>query len=340
MEKRGGIVAIAWSPSCVRTKQYAKRLNAKAHMIHYLQWKRPLLAPVKYIPQWIKTWMVLYRERPSAVYVPIPPPFAALCVALYCRVMGIPFVMDKHGHSLTGRKWSWTAPLQRWLARQARVSIVDQERYRRLFEESWDARAVLLERPPLQIDFDKLQRIDDPEQFGVTVVNTFAGDEPLDIVLDAARALPDVPFYVLGDTARAPGQVLETAPQNVIFPGYLHNEDYWNRLYSSRALIVLTTEKYSLLGGAQEGMSLGKPLIISDQPALREYFTKGTVFVDHTADSIRDAVLEAREHEARLAQESLDMAAEKRQRWEVEFQRLLTFLEDSSYHVQPQPVKQ
>jgi glycosyltransferase involved in cell wall biosynthesis len=323
----------------VRTKQYAKRLDAKAHMIHYLQWKRPLLAPLKYIPQWIKTWIILYRERPTAVYVPTPPPFAVLCVALYCRVMGIPFVMDKHGHSITGPKWSWSAPLHRWLARRARVNIVDQVRYQRLLEDVWDARAVLLERPPLQIDFDKLQRIDDPEKFTVTVVNTFNGDEPLDIVLDAARELPDVPFYVLGDTARAPKEQLKSAPQNVTFPGYLHNEDYWNRLHSSRAIIVLTTDPYSLLGGAQEGMSLGKPLIISDQPALREYFIKGTVFVNHTAESIRDAVLEAREHEVRLAQESVDMAAEKRQRWEAEFQRLLTFLEDSSYHVQPQPAK-
>jgi hypothetical protein len=33
------------------------------------------------------------------------------------------------------------------------------------------------------------------------------------------------------------------------------------------------------------------------------------------------------------------MAAEKRQRWENEFQRLLTFLEDSSYQAQPQPAK-
>jgi glycosyltransferase involved in cell wall biosynthesis len=339
MDKRDKIVAIAWSPNCVRTKQYAKRLGATAHMIHYLQWKRPMLAPLKYIPQWIKTWITLYRERPTAVYVPIPPPFAALCVALYCRARGIPFVMDKHGHSLTGRKWAWTAPLQRWLARRARVNIVDQVRYQQLFEEEWDARAVRLERPPLQIDFDKLQRIDDPEKFTVTVVNTFAGDEPLDIVLDAARELPDIPFYVLGDTARATREQLASAPTNVTFPGYLHNEDYWNQLYSSRAIIVLTTESYSLLGGAQEGMSLGKPLIVSDQPALREYFTKGTVFVEHTAESIRDAVIEAREHEARLGQESLDMAAEKCQRWEHEFQRLLTFLEDNSYQVQPQPAK-
>ena len=65
------------------------------------------------------------------------------------------------------------------------------------------------------------------------------------------------------------------APDNVEFTGYLLKDEYWNRLNSARAIIVLTTHHYSLLGGAMDGLYLEKPVIVSDQPTLREFSRRG-----------------------------------------------------------------
>jgi glycosyltransferase involved in cell wall biosynthesis len=238
--------------------------------------------------------------------------------------------MDTHSPALYSWKWAWTVPLQRALCKPALVSIVDQGRYKRLFE-SWGAKALILERPPLRIPSDSLERIANADQFGVTVVNTFARDEPLDIILGAADQLPEVRFTVLGDTSLARKSLLRSAPDNVEFAGYLLGNVYWSQLYSSRAVIALTTYPYSLLGGAQEAMALGKPLILSRQPALMDYFTKGAIFVDHSVTSIVCGVQELQDREHHLTQDMVELAVEKEKRWNTAFQELLALIgEDTS----------
>jgi len=166
----------------------------------------------------------------------------------------------------------------------------------------------------------------EPDQFAVTVVSTFAGDEPLNLVLEAARRLPDVHFYVTGDTALADQGFLDSAPRNVVFTGYLKGENYWCRLLSSGAIMVLTTNPYSLVAGGLEGMYSSKPLLLSRQPALLEYFTKGTVFIDHTPESIAEGVRQTRERESALSRESAELAAQKRAQWSSAFQEFVGIL--------------
>lgn len=321
MRNHGGIAAIAWAPSQRQVEDEAQRLNASFYKIHYLRFQRPILAPIKYVPQCLKTWLVLLRQRPSAVYVFISPVFAALSVFVYCRLAGIPFIMDVGGQALISRKWAWTAPLVRILSRQARVNIVDQERFKLLFE-SWGAQTLLLERPPLARKWNRCGAMTEKDRFTVTLISTFAADEPIELVLGAAERLSEVSFFILGDTALAKRGLLAKAPGNVMFPGYLSGDDYWNLLDSSQAVMVLSTDHYSLSSGAVEGMALGKPLILSKQPALTNYFSKGAVFVDNSVESIVNGVQTVQDREHYLVQQILELATEKRERWEREFQKI------------------
>lgn len=321
MNSTNPIAAVAWSPHCSRTNQYSKRLQASFYQIHYLKSKRPWLAPFKYVLQFFKTWSVLARQRPKVIYVAVSPIFSALSVYIYCIFSGANFIMDVHGNSMSGWKWKWSIPLHHFLARRAIMNIVDQQIRTNLFT-SWGAKTLVLERVPINIAFEKLKIIQDPLKHSVTVVNTFNDDEPVLPILEAARQLPGVSFYILGDTGLAKKSLLKSAPANVTFTGFLFNEDYWNRLYSSDAVMVLTTHPYSLLAGGQDGMALGKPLILSNQPALVDYFTKGTVFIEHTPESIVEGVQKAIAEGPVLSQEVTELAVEKRVRWEQEFKRL------------------
>lgn len=328
MTRQGGVAVIFWGPHSFSTECFAQRLNAPLYLIHYLRWKRPLLAPIKYIPMWFKTWAVLFKQRPSAVFVVNTPVFAPLCVYTYCRVARIPYVMNIHGHSFSGRRWGWSRPLIAALARRALVNLVDFSEYKRLFE-SWGARTLILEDVPPSMTHEPLERTTTPSQFNVTVISTFAGDEPLHLVSEAVRRLPGVCCYILGDTGLADKRLLDSAPENVTFPGYLKGDAYWNQLGSSQAIMTLTTNADSLVAGGLDGMYLGKPLILSRQSVLVDYFNKGTVFVDHTVESIADGIRQAQEHEKTLAQQVAELAIEKRERWEGTFQSFLGLLEDA-----------
>jgi glycosyltransferase involved in cell wall biosynthesis len=306
---------------------FARQLNSPLYNIHYLLYKRPYIAPFKYIPQALTTWWILFRERPRYVYVTNPPVFAALCVFIFCKLRGAEYIMDTHPPALYSRKWAWSLPLQRFLARRALVNVTDQERFKTLFEQEWGARTIVLQNPPKNPPYQSLRQLGHVNRFDVAVVNTFAADEPLDIILDAAQQLPNTHFYVMGDTQLGNPDVIAGAPENVTFTGYLRGDDYWSRLYSSRAVMVLTTYPYSLLGGAQDAVALHKPLILSEQPALTEYFTKGAVFVQNTVEGIVKGVTAIIEHERELGQEVIELSEEHTRQWEHNFKSFVTFIE-------------
>ncbi len=81
--------------------------------------------------------------------------------------------------------------------------------------------------------------------------------------------------------------------------------------------MVLSEDLYSLSSGAVEGMGLGKPLILSKQPALIEYFYKGALFVDNSIKGIVNGIITFRDQEKRLKQEIDELAFEKQKRWEM-----------------------
>ncbi|MBK8020907.1 MAG: hypothetical protein IPK19_05625 [Chloroflexi bacterium] len=318
---RPNIIAMVWAPEENRTATYARFLNAPLFNIHYLLYKRPFVAPLKYIAQALKTWWVLARHRPRFVYITNPPAFAPLCVYLYCKFTRTRYIMDTHSPALFSRRWGWTLPLQRFLAKRATMNIVDQQRFEALFE-SWGAPAMVLEKPPTNLANRHLQHIGDSTVFEITVINTFAVDEPVDIILEAARRLPEARFYVLGDTRHANPEDLRNTPSNVVFTDYLLGDDYWNRLYSSRAVMALTTYPFSLLAGAQDGGAVGRPLILSRQPALTEYFPRGAVFIDNTVDGIVAGVREMMAHEDTLTAEIHEMVEVQKHAWEQQFRTL------------------
>lgn len=317
---RTDVIAIVWSPHEARTAAFAEWLGAELHNIHFLLEKRPWIAPLKYIPQGLATWWLLLRKRPRIVYVTNSPPFAGLCVMLYCALTPTRFVLDTHPPSLFSRKWSWARPLQRFTARHAAMNVIDQERFAKLFRE-WGAPVMVLENPPKQ---NLPPRPADylPPRPSVSYIGTFAGDEPVAELLDAARLLPDVQFYILGKVALAAKDVVENSPSNVEFTGYLLREEYWDRLYRSHAIVVLTTHEHSLSGAAQDALYIDSPLVLSDQPTLREYFTEGAVFADNTAEAIAAGIREAVESHDRLTAEMAELRASTTSRWQRNFQAL------------------
>jgi glycosyltransferase involved in cell wall biosynthesis len=314
------LIAVVWAPHERRTDMFAQQLHARVYFVHYLSFKRPWIAPFKYVLQFFKTMQILFTERPRYIYVTNPPFFAAMCAWLYGLVSGSKYIMDTHPPALYGRKWAWSVPIQRFFAKQAFLNITDQDRWVRLFE-SWGARGLTLENPPKNPPAPEAGMTPKVGEFHVLVVNTFAEDEPVQPVLDAAAALPDVHFHITGDLAKA-APYLEKKPANVEFTGYLKGMGYWGHLYRANAIMVLTTFPYSLLGGAQEGVLIDKPLILSRQPVLEEYFTKGTVFVENTAESLMDGVKQARQNESTLIAEIGVLREEQATRWEANFQKL------------------
>jgi glycosyltransferase involved in cell wall biosynthesis len=319
---------------------FARELGGPLHCVHYLRFQSPPHAPIKYLMQALSTLRWLFSERPGAVHVQNPPFVCGLTVALYCWLTRSCYVVEHHSAAF-GRIWDWARPFQKLVVRRAVTNIVTDGHWADVVR-SWGGRHAPAHTLVMHDAF-----LDLPEgapfavASGPTVAfaGTFADDEPLDAVLDATRLVPDVHFYITGDTAKAPPAIVADPPPNVTFTGFLDvNGEYLGLLRAVDAVMVLTTRDHTLQLAGCEAIAVGTPLITSDWPYLRELFLTAAVYVAPTAEGIRDGVVEAMLRLPDLRQEALEVRREQRARWRAQIARLRALVEAATGVPEPRGV--
>jgi glycosyltransferase involved in cell wall biosynthesis len=131
--------------------------------------------------------------------------------------------------------------------------------------------------------------------------------------------LPAIHFYITGNTKKKPASFFASVPANVTFTGFLPDQQYFGLLRAAQAVMSLTTRNYTLQGGGCEAVSLGKALITSDWPYLRELFAKGTIYVSNSSDDIRDGILRMQHQYRDLEKEIVTFRENTRREWDLHF---------------------
>jgi glycosyltransferase involved in cell wall biosynthesis len=297
---------------------FAKVLGGRLHCIHYLRSHSRLNAPIRYGLQAIRTLQVLFTGRAQMIHVQNPPFICGLTVYLFCCVTGAHFIFDHHSAAFA-RDWRWAIPIQRFLARRAVTNIVTNQHWADIVQ-SWGARALIMGDPFLPLPQGEAFPV--KQGFTIVLVGGFAPDTPLETVLQAAAQLPDVHFYITGDPRRTPTGFFETLPTNVTCTGFLPDAQYIGLLRAADAIMVLTRRNHTLQLGGCEAVSVGQPLITSDWPFLRDFFSMGTVYVADTATSIRDGVLMMQKERRRLKEEIVALRDSKKHEWNTQLAQL------------------
>jgi len=288
------------------------------HFIHYLKFQNPPYAPVKYALQAVRTLQVLFSEYPDVVFVQNPPFVCGLFVYLYCRLSSARFVLDHHSAAFA-RGWDWALSIQKFLARRAITNVVTNQHWVDILC-SWSADAFVLE-DPLVVP-QEVQQFAIAPGFNVAYINTFAADEPLDAVLQAASRLSEVHFYITGDTSKKPDGFFQDCPSNVTFTGFLPDAQYFGLLTAAQAVMALTTRDHTLQCGGIEAVSLGKPLIVSDWPYLRSLFPGGSIYVRNSSNGIREGILLMQEQHEAFEREMQSFAEQSRREWDAQLGQL------------------
>ena len=304
-------IFITWYPYCRRSDALGEQLGARSYLVHYLRFKAPLLAPLKYVLQTLKTASILMKERPDGVLVANPPVVAPLIVWLGSLLLRYRFIVDAHSGAFQHARWSWSLPLQRFLSRRALATIVTNDAMAETVE-SWGARAHKVQ--DLALDLDPSGKASRRSRFHIVFVCTYSVDEPVAEVVAAARLSSGADFTFTGDPSYAARGFKESLPENVALTGFVPDHEYLSLLRGADAILVLTLEDNTLQRGGYEAMALEKPLITSDWPLLREVFSKGTVHVAPSASAIAEAVEKIRREPETFRRA---MAALRRERAEV-----------------------
>ncbi len=311
-----------------RSAQIADLLGMDLKYIYITSRQGKYYALFKYVYQFFATLIYLFTHRYRLIFVQDPPIFAALPVYLYSLVSGAKFVIDAHTPPLLSPLWTWTLPLHRFLSRRAITTVVTNA-YLKEFVEAWrqGATGFVLEDPPIYQQIGELPQLEPNAALTVVMVSSASPDEPVYEVLEAARRLPDVHFYITGDYARLrPRVLMENIPANAHFTGYLR-EGFFPLLAAADIVMDLCVEEYQFLSGANEALWLGKPLITSKGPVLESYFNRGTVHVDNTADKIVQAVEKIRDQRANFEADMRSLQAVRGPEWWKKAQDLLNLIQ-------------
>jgi glycosyltransferase involved in cell wall biosynthesis len=307
---------LVWGPPShgPRSQVFAKELGIRElHFIDVTAKRGAWVAPFKYALQAIQTFGLLFRKKPSLVFVQSPPGLAVLAVYFYCAITGSCYIVDAHSAALqlpywTKPRWLWSA-----LARKALTTIVTNEYFKKTLID-WGACALVLHDIPTT--FPNGESYPMNGDFNVTVVNTFSSDEPLEQILEAAQEMEGVQFYITGKVSRGDPAILKRTPKNVKFTDFLSTEKYYALMRTSHAVMCLTTRDHTMQRGACEALSMGKPIVTSHWPLLQEYFNKGTVHVDNTSSGIRTGLYEMKSHYDRYLSGVRELQVSQQAEWQ------------------------
>lgn len=282
------IVYVSWAPHCSRSDHTARELGGRSYMV-YAGWlgSHPATIALKYAVQWWQTSRLLRRTRPRAVFAMSPPVFAALPALWYAYRSGARVIVDAHTCAFVLRRWQPFQRLQRWACRRAVATLVTNDHMAARVRAA-GGRAIIV--PDVPIVFPRVEPFERDDRFTVAVVCSFAGDEPLEALWDAAARLPHVRFHVTGDARLLADDRRRGLPPHVSLTGFLETARYAGLIRAVDAVVDLTTEDHTMLRGAFEALYQGVPVVVSDWPILRDAFPLGAVHVANTPAAIADGI--------------------------------------------------
>lgn len=295
-------VFISWTRENGRTRDLAAALGLEA--VHVFSAGRFGLLG-RYARQLRETRRALRARRPQRIALMLPPAPALLALSRR-SAPGVRVVVDLHTGFFLDPKWRWaTGPSLRLIRRIGATAIVTNATLRaRCARAGVDA--VILHDPILE-------RGPEPSSGHVLCPLSYANDEPVEAILEAARIAPEVDWVLTG---RAPADVRALAPGNVRFTGFVDDAEYARLLDTAGAVAALTTRPHTMQRAGYEAFHAAVPQLTSDFPELREFYGDSARYAAPAAAPIaagvRSLLADREELVARIVGLRAERAAEQR----------------------------
>lgn len=280
---------------------------------------------IRYILLLTRTFLQLVKKRPSTLFIQNP----SLILALFCVIVKPLFryklIVDAHNEAV--EPYAYPTSVVKFLAklvmRFANTTIVTNNYLTDKVIKAGGRAFILPDKIPEINPKASANYQFDGDKFRLTLIATFAKDEPIEEIIQAVNSLEDeLSLYVTGNPDWFKENYHGQLPNNIVFTGFLTDRDYWRLLLSSNAAIDLSSKDNCLVCGAYEGVAAEIPLILSDSDATKDYFSKGAVYTRNDAESIGASITECIEHEQRLRDETRLLKRALSENWNILAQNL------------------
>lgn len=283
----------------------------------------------RYVKSTALTFRLFRREAPELIIVQNPSMILATLACIYGKFTNTPVIVDRHSTFLLSKKfvdkpWLKWSPnmllfrvLSRFTLKAASMTIVTNQFLANLVTNAGGNPFILPDPIPR---IGSKSENDLKNGFNVLFITSFADDEPIEEVLLAMRSLEreDITLHISGDFRKLDRRILESAPRNVRFTGFLTESEFHSLLWNVDAVMVLTTAEYTMLCGCYEAVAACKPLITSNRRVLKDYFLEA-IFVNDQSEDIGIGIKEAFENADLYAKSAIESNTRISEEWNARF---------------------
>jgi len=268
-----------------RTRNLCKKLNLPLHEV--LSFKKGISRYLEIVPKTIK---ILRKERPSILFVQNPSIILASLSIFLKPFLKYTLIIDAHNEAIEPFIYNNMAIrfVSKCIIKLASYTIVTNQVLANKVNQL-NGKAIVLPDFLPSISPRDYVPLNETEPCNITLICTYADDEPYEEIFNAIAALGSrATLYVTG---KIPPKINSLQiPTNVKLLGFLSEHDYWERLFSSHIIIDLSTMNNCLVCGAYESLSIQKPLILSNNQASLHLFGDYAEHVENNANSIKKGI--------------------------------------------------
>ncbi len=280
-------IIIAWNAYHTRNASLALFFDLDKY--HIGKNERKLIKSMLSYPHKIfKTIVLFVKVKPEKVIV-TNTAFILPLTVFFIRTIFVKFklILDTHSGGIDNKIFAYPLVLRRLFARKADLNIVTNSHDEQIVRQ-WGGKTMILPDPPIEIKTINEGSFKLNENLiNIAYINTYSDDEPYQEVINACSELPDnFCLYITGKLKHRVKNV-----KNIVHTDFLANDDYRYLISKADILLVLTTKDNTFQCGANEALSLGKPLITSNTAYLKSYYSDSVVYTDNVSSDIREKII-------------------------------------------------
>lgn len=240
-----------------------------------------------------RTFAALRQHKPK-IFLVQNPSIVLTCLAVLLKpFFHYQLMVDAHNEAVEPHNYDnfIIRMLARFLIRNSNATIVTNDVLANTVKNYGGSPLVLPDFLPNVDVRPFLPAPENDEHYELTLIATYANDEPYQEVFSALRTLGNK--FKLKVTGKIPAHIDRSqVPHNVELLGFISHEEYWEQLYRSHIVIDLTTMDNCLVCGAYESMAIEKPLLLSANPASQSLFGDYAVHVENNSVAIAQGIAE------------------------------------------------
>ncbi|WP_341936712.1 glycosyltransferase [Marinimicrobium sp. C2-29] len=287
---------------------------------------------VRYVELSLKTIGVISREKVKVLFVQNPSIVLSLLAVLVKPIFRLFVVVDAHNsgiHPLAGKSRILNR-IAKIICRKSDIVIVTNPSLEIIVREVGGNPFVMPDPIP-EFECDPGDTSSVSEDY-ILFICTWSEDEPYEAVIEAARSLEnEITIYVTGNYQnKLSYDEIQTMPKNVKLLGFVSSDEYIQVFKKAIAAIDLTTRENCLVCGAYEGISLGVPMIVSDDEEGRKIFTKGFYFTNNDAEGIATSIRDSISNNKRMREKIEELRGDHRDYTEKNINKLVLTITGSS----------